>query len=108
MKYYTDEHLWVDTSDDTCWTIGITKKGEELLAGLSFADVTGNETLTVEGVKAVYDLHIPITGGRVSVTPMPAQWHEDVPLAKVEGFNLMLEDGLMTKNEYEETINEKE
>lgn len=100
MKYYTDEHLWIDITDRIRWEIGITAKGEELLAGFSYADLADNETLTVEGVKSVYDIHIPVMGGKAEILPMPINWEESIPLAVITGERLTLENGVLPEKEY--------
>ncbi|MCF8308664.1 MAG: glycine cleavage system protein GcvH [Bacteroidales bacterium] len=66
---YTDDHEWIKLEDDTAY-IGITDYAQKELGDIVFIEVeTEGETLdkgetfgTVEAVKTVSDMYMPLTG----------------------------------------------
>ena len=73
---YTSEHEWIRLENDEA-IIGITDYAQDQLGDIVFVDVTAEgETLeqgevfgTIEVVKTVSDLFLPIGGGIVEVNP---------------------------------------
>ena len=73
---YTKEHEWVRAEGDTAW-IGITEFAQSELGDIVYVEVeTVGETLekdevfgTVEAVKTVSDLFMPISGEILEVNP---------------------------------------
>ena len=67
---YHLEHTWVRIADDNTAVVGITDFAQEQLGEVAFVDlpsagamfVAGGEFGTVESIKAVSSLHMPITG----------------------------------------------
>lgn len=68
-RYFTEDHQWLDISDDMA-LLGITRLGEEMLGDLVFIEsldigtriTQGNRLLTLESVKTAYDLTAPLSG----------------------------------------------
>lgn len=77
QRYFTEDHQWLDISDDTA-LLGITRLGEEMLGDLVFIEsldigtriTQGNRLLTLESVKTAYELTAPLSG---TVTKFNAQ-----------------------------------
>ena len=73
---YTSEHEWIRLENDEA-IIGITDYAQDQLGDIVFVDVTAEgETLeqgevfgTIEGVKTVSDLFLPMGGEIVEVNP---------------------------------------
>ena len=71
-RYFTDEHEWIDLEGDTA-TVGITDFAQGQLGDIVFVELPevgstfekGEEFGTVESVKAVSELYMPI-GGEVT------------------------------------------
>ncbi|MEZ6853800.1 glycine cleavage system protein GcvH [Halodesulfovibrio aestuarii] len=69
LLYHT-EHTWVRIADDNTAIVGITDFAQEQLGEVAFVDLpsagssfsAGDEFGTVESIKAVSSLHMPITG----------------------------------------------
>lgn len=67
---YHPEHTWVRIADDNTAVVGITDFAQEQLGEVAFVDLpsvgstfaAGEEFGTVESIKAVSSLHMPITG----------------------------------------------
>ncbi len=67
---YHPEHTWVRVNADNTAVVGITDFAQEQLGEVAFVDLpavgaefsTGAEFGTVESIKAVSSLHMPITG----------------------------------------------
>jgi len=67
---YHPEHTWVRIEDDNTAVVGITDFAQEQLGEVAFVDlpsagaqfVAGSEFGTVESIKAVSSLHMPIDG----------------------------------------------
>lgn len=117
---YTKEHEWIRVEGDVVY-IGITDYAQDQLGDIVFIDVpTLDETLeageifgTIEVVKTVSDLFLPISGTVIEVNDTledePEQVNED-PYGK--GWIIKVEpsedadfDVLLSAEEYKEVIN---
>jgi glycine cleavage system H protein len=114
---YTPDHEWIDVSDPTAATVGITVHAQDALGDVVFVDLPavgatfeqGAVAGVVESVKAAADLYMPITGEIVEVNEAlradPALANSD-PLAsgwffKVKVANPADLDGLMDATAYD-------
>ncbi|WP_066589158.1 glycine cleavage system protein GcvH [Sphingomonas pruni] len=116
MRYFTEDHEWVDVDGDI-GTVGITDYAQGQLGDIVFVDVPeegktvtkGDETAVVESVKAASDVYTPVSGrvieGNAELADNPGLVNED---ADGEGwfFKLTLSDpseleGLMDEAKYE-------
>jgi len=69
MKYYTEEHVWVEVQDDEA-TIGISEYAAEQLGEISFAELPeeedcfniGDRLGELEAEKTSVDIYSPISG----------------------------------------------
>ena len=69
MRYYTDEHEWIDVEGDIA-TVGITDYAQGQLGDIVFVELPevgalieqGKDAAVVESVKAASDVYAPITG----------------------------------------------
>ena len=69
MRYYTDEHEWIDVEGDIA-TVGITEYAQGQLGDIVFVELPavgtgvekGKDAAVVESVKAASDVYAPITG----------------------------------------------
>ncbi|MCF6247013.1 MAG: glycine cleavage system protein GcvH [Desulfobacula sp.] len=112
---YTDDHEWADTSGDVV-TIGINDYAQDQLGEIVFVELPevgdtfskGDEFGSVESVKAVSEIYIPISGEVVGIN----EDLEDAPelvnescyeggwLIKVKPEDTAELDGLMDKAAY--------
>ena len=84
MRYYTDEHEWIDVENDVA-TVGITDYAQGQLGDIVFVELPevgalieqGKDAAVVESVKAASDVYAPITG---EVTETNAALEEDPSL----------------------------
>ncbi len=116
MRYFTEDHEWVEVDGDI-GTVGITDYAQGQLGDIVFVDVPaegktltkGDEAAVVESVKAASDVYSPVSGtvieGNDDLSDNPALVNED---ADGEGwfFKLTLSDpseleGLMDEAKYE-------
>ena len=116
MRYFTEDHEWVDVDGDI-GTVGITDYAQGQLGDIVFVDVPeegktvtkGDEAAVVESVKAASDVYSPVSGtvleGNAALGDNPGLVNED---ADGEGwfFKLTLSDpseleGLMDEAKYE-------
>ena len=116
MRYFTEDHEWVDVDGDT-GTVGITDYAQGQLGDIVFVDVPeegktltkGDEAAVVESVKAASDVYSPVSGtvieGNADLADNPGLVNED---ADGDGwfFKLTLSDpseldGLMDEAKYE-------
>jgi glycine cleavage system H protein len=116
MRYFTEDHEWVDVDGDI-GTVGITDYAQGQLGDIVFVDVPeegkavtkGDEAAVVESVKAASDVYTPVSGtvieGNAELADNPGLVNED---ADGEGwfFKLTLSDpseleGLMDEAKYE-------
>ena len=74
---YTKEHEWINVEGDTA-TIGITDFAQGELGDIVFVEVDPKRTTldkdevfgTIEAVKTVSDLFLPVTGSILEVNPL--------------------------------------
>jgi len=102
MRYFTEDHEWVDVDGDI-GTVGITDYAQGQLGDIVFVDVPeegktvtkGDEAAVVESVKAASDVYSPVSGtvieGNAELADNPGLVNED---ADSEGwfFKLTLSD----------------
>ena len=114
---YTKDHEWVKIEGNTA-TIGITDFAQGELGDIVYVDIStvGQEVAeheifgTVEAVKTVSDLFMPVAGKVVEINPLldgsPGKVNEDpygdgwMIKAEVKGSG----DGLLTAAQYKELI----
>ena len=101
--HYTPDHEWIDTTDATAATIGITVHAQDALGDVVFVDLPaigksfkkGDVAGVVESVKAAADLYMPATGEIVAVNEAlradPSLANSD-PLASGWFFKVRLAD----------------
>src|SRR5690349_12990461 len=108
---YTKDHEWVKLVDDKTALVGITDYAQRELGDIVFVDVpTVGKTLnaedtfgTVEAVKTVSDLFLPVNGQVVEVNPALSNnpelvntdpygegWMVKIELANAEDVNTLL------------------
>jgi glycine cleavage system H protein len=116
MRYFTEDHEWVDVDGDI-GTVGITDYAQGQLGDIVFVDVPeegktvtkGDEAAVVESVKSASDVYSPVSGtvieGNAELADNPGLVNED---ADGEGwfFKLTLSDpseleGLMDEAKYD-------
>lgn len=118
---YTNEHEWIRLEDEIAY-VGITDYAQEQLGDIVFVDITTEgETLakgeifgTIEVVKTVSDLFIPVSGEVIEVNPELEERPELVNkdpygegwLIKVRPSDLAELDELMDAEAYKQIINE--
>ena len=116
---YSSEHEWVDVQDNIA-TIGITHHAQEQLGDIVYVELpevdseygSGDEFGSVESVKAVAEVFMPISGKVVEVndaledSPETVNQapHQDGWLIKLEIGNTSELDGLMDRAAYEEFV----
>jgi len=114
---YTKDHEWIKIEGNTA-TIGITDFAQGELGDIVYVDITtkGQEVAeheifgTVEAVKTVSDLYMPISGKVVDVNPVLDKSPEKVNSdAYGEGWMIKIEltgkaSGLLSAAQYKELI----
>ena len=76
-RYYSQEHVWIDTTDPQAARVGITMHAQDALGDVVFADLPqlgssitqGQAAGVIESVKAAADLFAPASG-TVLATPV--------------------------------------
>jgi glycine cleavage system H protein len=84
MRYFTDEHEWIDVDGDVA-TVGITDYAQGQLGDIVFVELPavgtaiqqGKDAAVVESVKAASDVYAPIDG---EVTETNSALEEDPSL----------------------------
>jgi len=88
MRYFTEDHEWVDIDGDI-GTVGITDYAQGQLGDIVFVDVPeegktvskGDEAAVVESVKAASDVYSPVSGtvieGNADLADNPGLVNED-------------------------------
>ena len=74
MRYYTDEHEWIDVEGDIA-TVGITDYAQGQLGDIVFVELPevgalieqGKDAAVVESVKAASDVYAPVSGTVVNL-----------------------------------------
>lgn len=116
---YTKEHEWLRAEGRT-WRVGITQFAVNQLGDIVVVDLPRNgATLphgesfgTIESVKSVSELYMPVSGKIVTVNPelntSPELVNEDPYgegwMIEIEPSNTSEIDGLMTAEQYDEFI----
>ena len=117
---YTKEHEWIDAKDSGSAVIGITDFAQGELGDVVFVelpnvgDVFDKDDVfrTVEAVKTVADLYIPVSGKVVEINEdlesnpelINSNPYEDGWIIKIELSNLSEINDLLTKEDYEGLI----
>ena len=120
---YTKDHEWVRIETDGTAYVGITDYAQNQLGDIVFVDITSEgETLgaeevfgTIEVVKTVSDLFMPITGEVLEVNDkledepeiVNENPYKDGWLIKMQPSDASELDGLMDATAYKALINEK-
>lgn len=84
---YSEEHEWVKANDDGTAIIGITHFAAEQLGDIVYLDVevtddeigAGDDFGSIEAVKTVSDLYMPISGTVLEVNPKAHESGDDEP-----------------------------
>jgi len=119
MKYYTEEHEWVEV-EEAIATIGITEYAARELGDITFVELPergtefgqGDVLSVVESVKAASDVFSPVSGRIVSVnrilTDRPELVNEspeeDGWICKLEHVDEGELENLMTEAEYRQMV----
>jgi len=78
MRYFTQDHEWIDVSDDgETATVGITEYAQSQLGDIVFVELPasgtrvakGGDAAVVESVKAASDVYAPVSGTISSGNP---------------------------------------
>ena len=118
---YTSEHEWIRLEGDIAY-VGITDYAQDQLGDIVFVDIpTEGETLekgetfgTIEVVKTVSDLFLPIGGKVLAINPALEENPELVNqdpygegwLIKIQPTDLSEMEDLLDAEAYKQTINE--
>lgn len=118
---YTSEHEWIRVEGEEAY-VGITDYAQDQLGDIVFVDVTAEgETLeqdevfgTIEVVKTVSDLFLPVGGEVLEINPALEENPELVNkdpygegwLIRIRPTDLSQLDGLMDAEAYKQIINE--
>ena len=118
--HYTKEHEWIDVKDSGSAVIGITDFAQGELGDVVFVelpnvgDVFDKDDVfgTVEAVKTVADLYIPVSGKVVEINEdlesnpelINSNPYEDGWIIKIELSNLSEINNLFKKEDYEGLI----
>ena len=118
---YTSEHEWIRVEGEEAY-VGITDYAQDQLGDIVFVDVTAEgETLeqgevfgTIEVVKTVSDLFLPVGGEVLEINPALEENPElvnkdpygDGWLIRIRPTDLSQLDGLMDAQAYKQIINE--
>jgi glycine cleavage system H protein len=119
MRYFTDEHEWIDVAGDIA-TVGITDYAQGQLGDIVFVELPavgtavqkGKDAAVVESVKAASDVYAPIDG---EVTETNGALEEDPALVNTapegEGWffkmtiaNAAQLEGLMDETAYKDFV----
>ncbi|HIF89773.1 MAG TPA: glycine cleavage system protein GcvH [Candidatus Thioglobus sp.] len=119
---YSEDHEWIELTEDGLVTVGITEFAQEQLGDLVFIELPdvsdevsqGDNICVIESVKAASDLIAPVSGEIVSVNdrlndepelasedPLVEGWFVKIKLSDISEF-----DALMDEAAYQEFIEE--
>ena len=117
---YTKEHEWIDAKDSSCSIIGITDFAQGELGDVVFVELPNVGDIfdkddvfgTVEAVKTVADLYIPVSGKVVEINEdlesnpelINSNPYEDGWIIKIKLSNLSEINDLLKKEDYEGLI----
>ena len=115
MKYYTEEHEWVEVIDDKA-TIGVSEYAAEQMGEVSYVELPeeddcfniGDRLGEIESEKSAGDIYSPISGTVLMVNENladdPALINESPEgkgwLCKLENFDSSELDDMMTEDSY--------
>ena len=118
---YTRDHEWIRIEGETAW-VGITDYAQNQLGEIVFVDITTEgETIgqdevfgTIEAVKTVSDLMMPVSGEILEVNPVLEDQpelvnqspYEDGWLVRIKPADLSEMDRLMSVSDYRKLIEE--
>jgi glycine cleavage system H protein len=118
--YYTEEHEWLRADEDGTATIGITDFAQSELGDIVFVEIDPEGTEveqdgvfgTVEAVKTVSELYMPVSGTITAVNTELESAPETVNndpygdgwMVKIEMSDPDELDGLMRADEYQELV----
>jgi len=118
---YTKDHEWIKVEGNVA-TVGVTDFAQSQLGDVVFVEIeTEGETLdkeevfgTIEAVKTVSDMFMPVTGKIVAVNEQLADTPEVVNkdpygdgwMIKIELSDASEVDELLTPDKYKETVDE--
>jgi glycine cleavage system H protein len=116
---YSREHEWVRVEDDVC-VLGITEFAQQELGEVVFVELpevgqvfnTNDEVGTIESVKAVAEVYIPVAGEVIEINEavvddpelLNEDPHSDGWLIKVRFSSASDLKALMTAEKYEEYV----
>ena len=119
MRYFTEDHEWIQVDGDTA-TVGITDYAQSQLGDIVFVETPeegrtvakGDEAAVVESVKAASDVYAPVGGTVVEGNPALADTPELVnqdPEGEGWFFKLTLSDAselesLMDEAKYQDFV----
>ena len=122
-RHYTEDHEWVKVEGDTA-KIGISDYAQDQLGDIVFVELPdvgdsfqkGDEFGTVESVKAVSELYIPISGEITAINNaledspelVNTQPYDDGWMIAVKFADASELDALMSKDDYYKMIKEME
>lgn len=122
--YFTKEHEWVQLQEGQIVRVGITEHAAQQLGDIVFIEYLtdleavdqGEEAVTVESVKSVSDVYVPVSGKILKQNPELTEHPERVNESPLEDgwmFEMELSDldeleSLLSKEEYETMIAEEE
>lgn len=119
MRYFTEDHEWIDVDGDVA-TVGITDYAQSQLGDIVFVETPeegkavskGDDAAVVESVKAASDVYAPVAGtvieGNAALADNPALVNED-PEGEGWFFKLTLADAgeldaLMDEGAYQDFV----
>lgn len=119
MKYYSEEHEWVEVKGDVA-VIGISEHAAEELGDITFVELpevgasfkSGDTLGVIESVKAAADVYAPVSGEVVEVNEkledspelINESAEEDGWICKMKNFDVSEVNALMNEGEYQEFL----
>lgn len=112
-RYYSQEHVWIDTTDPQAARVGITMHAQDALGDVVFADLPqpgssitqGQAAGVIESVKAAADLFAPASGTVLAVNaavqddpsllntdPLGAGWLFTMTLSDAQELQQLMDD----------------
>lgn len=112
-RYYSQEHVWIDTTDPQAARVGITMHAQDALGDVVFADLPqlgssitqGQAAGVIESVKAAADLFAPASGTVLAVNaavqddpsllntdPLDAGWLFTMTLSDAQELQQLMDD----------------
>lgn len=112
-RYYSQEHVWIDTTDPQAARVGITMHAQDALGDVVFADLPqpgssitqGQAAGVIESVKAAADLFAPASGTVLAINaavqddpsllntdPLDAGWLFTMTLSDTQELQQLMDD----------------